>query len=347
MRTRTLGHPNARALLKQLTLLLLNPRTSVGSLAATGKPATAKTIGTASSHMKTRTLGHPNARALLGQLTPRLFNPRMSGGSLVATGKRAAAKMVRTASSHMRIGHLNARAPLKRLIPPPFNPRTSAGSLVATGKRVTVKNGSGCKFSHENEEFLASERQSTVEADDTSTIQYGFRNPCRYWKAGNCKNGSDCIFSHGNEDPLTSDRRGASTGATKVVSPPRIFSQGERKTFCRYWKAGYCMRGDVCWFRHADNNPTDSKTAQKEAVTIGQVVQNSIITCGAGLDIIALTAGFESCTLYVKNMTADAKEGDLRALMSQQGVDADRLYLVGVKGVGGRKVEVGTMTDSE
>ncbi|KAI5994136.1 hypothetical protein EDD15DRAFT_2529702 [Pisolithus albus] len=215
-------------------------------------------------------------------------------------------------------------------------------------KAGNCKNGSSCKFSHENEGSLASERQSTVEAGDTPAIQSQdwFRKPCRYWKAGNCKNGSDCVFSHGNEDSLTSDRRGASTGAPRVVNSPRIFSQSAYQTLCRYWKAGNCMRGDVCWFRHADNDPTDIMTARKEAVgAIRQVVPNPIITCGAGLDVIGLTAGFESCIIHVKNMSADAKDGDLHALMSQQGVDADRLYLVGVKGVAGRKVEVGTMTD--
>ncbi|KAI6026003.1 hypothetical protein EDC04DRAFT_2899678 [Pisolithus marmoratus] len=92
--------------------------------------------------------------------------------------------------------------------------------------------------------------------------------------------------------------------------------------------------------------PTNSKTAQKETVeTIGRVVQGSIVTYNAGLDIVGLTTGFESCTLHVRNMSAGAKEDDIRALISQHGVDADRFYILGIKSIGGGKAEAKIVTD--
>ncbi|KAI5994130.1 hypothetical protein EDD15DRAFT_2366651 [Pisolithus albus] len=94
--------------------------------------------------------------------------------------------------------------------------------------------------------------------------------------------------------------------------------------------------------------PTDSDAAQKEAAkTIGRVVQGSIVTYSSGLDIVGLTTGFESCTLRVKNIPSDAKEDEVLALMTQQGVNADRFHLVGMKNVGGGKVEAEIITDEQ
>ncbi|KAI6028938.1 hypothetical protein EDC04DRAFT_2715312 [Pisolithus marmoratus] len=140
--------------------------------------------------------------------------------------------------------------------------------------------------------------------------------PCRFYLAGRCNRGSSCGFSHG---------------------------------VCRYWQAGNrCKRGDSCWYLYADNGPTDPRAAEKEAAeTMGRVVQGSIVTYGAGLDIVDLTTGFESCTLRVRNIPPDAKEDYIHALVSQQGVDPNRYYFVGVKKAGGGKVEAEIMTDEQ
>ncbi|KIO11274.1 hypothetical protein M404DRAFT_20733, partial [Pisolithus tinctorius Marx 270] len=219
-------------------------------------------------------------------------------------------------------------------------------------KMGNCKNGADCKFSHGAKDSLPSDcwaaSTSTVEADNpTTTESWGkHRKTCSYWKAGNCKNGSGCRFSHGTEDTLASDCWGTSTSATQVVSPPGSLSQDEHQTVCRYWKADNCSQGDSCRCRHADDVPTHPKMAQGEA-TIGRLVQGSIVTFSAGLDVIGLTTGFELCTLRVKNISADVKEDDLRALMSQQQVDANRFYLVGIQSVGGGKVEAEVVTDGE
>ncbi|KAI6160791.1 hypothetical protein EDD17DRAFT_1875396 [Pisolithus thermaeus] len=94
--------------------------------------------------------------------------------------------------------------------------------------------------------------------------------------------------------------------------------------------------------------PTDSEAAQNEAAqTIGRIVQGSVVTYNAGLDIIGLTTGFESCTVRLKNIPLDAKEDEIRALMTQQGVNAARFHFVGMKNMVGGKVEAEIMTDEK
>ncbi|KAI6160784.1 hypothetical protein EDD17DRAFT_764154 [Pisolithus thermaeus] len=214
--------------------------------------------------------------------------------------------------------------------------------------------GSGCNFSHGNEGSVASLYQSASASafgavGSRATSSRDWRpKPCHYWKAGHCKSGSDCKFSHGSEDSPASNHRRSSTSATEVVSLSGIHSQGERRTLCRYWKEGHCSRGDACWFRHADDDPINSTMVPKEtAETMGRVIQGAIVTYGAGLNIIGVTTGFESCTLHVKNISADTKEDDLCALISQQGVDPVRFHLVGMRRAGGEKVEAEIMTDEQ
>ncbi|KAI6112400.1 hypothetical protein EV401DRAFT_2074771 [Pisolithus croceorrhizus] len=95
-------------------------------------------------------------------------------------------------------------------------------------------------------------------------------------------------------------------------------------------------------------DPINSTMVPKEtAETMGRVIQGAIVTYGAGLNIIGVTTGFESCTLHVKNISADTKEDDLCALISQQGVDPVRFHLVGMRRAGGEKVEAEIMTDEQ
>lgn len=223
-------------------------------------------------------------------------------------------------------------------------------------KAGDCKKGSDCKFSHGNE-------VATEVVSPTGTLsQDEHRILCRYWKSGNCKNGSDCKFSHVHRDSPAShcgsDSTPSSDGTQRVqVRPCPDVSPTPRDTpqrphwgngVCHLWKAGNCTRGDNCWYLHADDIPTDSEAAQKEAAkTIGRVVQGSIVTYSAGLDIVGLTTGFESCTLCVKNIPSDAKEDEVLTLMTQQGVNADRFHLVGMNNVGGGKVEAKIMTDEQ
>ena len=62
--------------------------------------------------------------------------------------------------------------------------------------------------------------------------------------------------------------------------------------------------------------------AKKDAAkTIQRVVLGSIVTFGAGLDVRALITGFECCTMRIKSLPADAREDEVCALLTQQGID--------------------------
>ncbi|KAI6138032.1 hypothetical protein BKA82DRAFT_4253736 [Pisolithus tinctorius] len=239
----------------------------------------------------------------------------------------------------------------------------------------------GSESSLPSDREVASTSAAEVVSTPGTPSQDDRPSPCRYWKAGGYEKGSDCKFSHVNHDSPAFHSESASTsflahstnmpinlhqalnseglecdgvpGVQARTCPDGSHAPGDTSrqphlghSVCRLWKAGTCTRGDNCWYLHADDIPTDSEAAQKEATeTIGRVVQGSIVTYRAGLDIVGLISGFESCTLRVKNIPADAKEDEVCALVTQQGVDANRFHLVGIKSGGGGKVEAEIMTD--
>ncbi|KAF9198563.1 hypothetical protein BGZ49_000586 [Haplosporangium sp. Z 27] len=85
------------------------------------------------------------------------------------------------------------------------------------------------------------------------------RRPCRFYLAGNCRNGADCNFYHASIPQATlteattgtieqssnspSQRTGNITEATSSSSPSYARP-------CHWYMAGYCLRGDSCWFSH-------------------------------------------------------------------------------------------------
>lgn len=67
--------------------------------------------------------------------------------------------------------------------------------------------------------------------------------------------------------------------------------------------------------------------------TISRLVQGSIVTYTAGLDILSLTTGFESCTFLIDNIPEDANGAEVLALFAKGGLEVDRFYLVGIQTV--------------
>lgn len=88
-------------------------------------------------------------------------------------------------------------------------------------------------------------------------------------------------------------------------------------------------------------------TREEAARTIQQVVLGSIVTFAAGLDIRAVITGFDSCTIRVRNLPADARQDEIRDLFTQQGIDADRLLVSSVKRMQNGKQEATIVTDAE
>ncbi|KIN93201.1 hypothetical protein M404DRAFT_537066 [Pisolithus tinctorius Marx 270] len=105
-------------------------------------------------------------------------------------------------------------------------------------KAGNCKKGSDCKFLHESENPLPSNRgvTSTSAAEVVSTpgtpSQDERPSPCRYWKAGGCKKGSDCKFSHVNHDSPASHSESASTSIGETTRN-RNKNSIPRDTKCR------------------------------------------------------------------------------------------------------------------
>jgi len=94
------------------------------------------------------------------------------------------------------------------------------------------------------------------------------RGACRYYMTPRgCFAGDKCKFLHGQEQVLTPYDESKSC---------IFYAQGTNQTTCTFqclliWlRAGYCRRGEECWFRHApqsstsqqQDEPSDSSTAE-------------------------------------------------------------------------------------
>ncbi|KAI0305896.1 hypothetical protein B0F90DRAFT_937659 [Multifurca ochricompacta] len=105
------------------------------------------------------------------------------------------------------------------------------------------------------------------------------RGICRYYNTPRgCFAGDKCKFQHGEQEKLT---------------------PYDKNKICRYFAAGYCKRGENCWFRHippADPtaNPSESlicAICMEEPVTFGLLADCSHIFC---IDCIRNWRGQES-----------------------------------------------------
>ncbi|KAF9194768.1 hypothetical protein BGZ50_005808 [Haplosporangium sp. Z 11] len=89
--------------------------------------------------------------------------------------------------------------------------------------------------------------------------------PCRFFLAGNCRNGADCRFFHDGFSTLPESIRSESTVASSTqslevtearpsttnsstITSGRPHYAASRP--CHWYLAGYCRRGDTCWFSH-------------------------------------------------------------------------------------------------
>lgn len=81
--------------------------------------------------------------------------------------------------------------------------------------------------------------------------------------------------------------------------------------------------------------------------TVSRLVQGSIVTYTAGLDILSLTTGFESCTFLIDNIPEDANGAEVLALFAEGGLEVDRFYLVGIQTAGAGKLNAVIVSDTK
>ncbi|KAI6145215.1 hypothetical protein BKA82DRAFT_4358124 [Pisolithus tinctorius] len=96
----------------------------------------------------------------------------------------------------------------------------------------------------------------------------------------------------------------------------------------------------------ASSDPDGAMTEGETFETISRLVQGSIVTYTAGLDILSLTTGFESCTFLIDNIPEDANGEEVLALFARGGLDVDQFYLVDIQTAGAGKLNAVIVADA-
>ncbi|KAI0285855.1 hypothetical protein BGY98DRAFT_244404 [Russula aff. rugulosa BPL654] len=121
------------------------------------------------------------------------------------------------------------------------------------------------------------------------------RGICKYYNTPRgCFTGDNCKFKHGEHEKLT---------------------PYDKSKSCRYFAAGYCKRGEKCWFRHvspAKPLPTDPGESlicaicMEEPATFGLLVDCSHVFCidcirnWRGQETLPMNFLFLTCTRSVR-----------------------------------------------
>ncbi|KAI6026012.1 hypothetical protein EDC04DRAFT_2721559 [Pisolithus marmoratus] len=98
----------------------------------------------------------------------------------------------------------------------------------------------------------------------------------------------------------------------------------------------------------ASGDPGGAMADEEESFdTISRLVQGSIVTYTAGLDVLSLTTGFESCTFLIDNIPEDANGAEVLALFARGGLDVDQFYLVGMRTAGAGRLNAVVVADAK
>jgi hypothetical protein len=73
------------------------------------------------------------------------------------------------------------------------------------------------------------------------------------------------------------------------------------------------------------------RARENATMTLRRVILGSIITFGAGLEVRNMITGFECCLIKIKNLPGNARDDEIAGLFTQQGVDATRFEIRGVR----------------
>jgi len=120
-------------------------------------------------------------------------------------------------------------------------------------------------------------------------------NPCRFFLAGNCRNGASCRFYHEGFDSLppeilaeaiaSEDDEETTTSTTTTRSQIRTgaASSSSRPSFttprpCHWYMAGYCHRGESCWFSHDRSHVNPVQRGNGESTTLSDNEETTTTT---------------------------------------------------------------------
>ncbi|KAI6160790.1 hypothetical protein EDD17DRAFT_1596079 [Pisolithus thermaeus] len=113
-------------------------------------------------------------------------------------------------------------------------------------------------------------------------------------------------------------------------------------------EAGGATAGACAHSGSTSGGPDGTVTEEEETFeTISRLVQGSIVTYTAGLDVLSLTTGFESCTFLIDNIPEDANGAEVLALFAQGGLEVDQFYLVGIQTAGAGKLNAVIVSDAK
>jgi len=87
---------------------------------------------------------------------------------------------------------------------------------------------------------------------------------------------------------------------------------------------------------------------KKEAAVVEQcvVLDHSLVTCGAGLDIQHIVTGFELCRITIKNLPKNATRGEVGNIFIQEGLPDSHFFIFELRDVG-RKREAVVLANAE
>ncbi|GBE87718.1 hypothetical protein BKA93DRAFT_904453 [Sparassis latifolia] len=202
--------------------------------------------------------------------------------------------------------------------------------------------------------------------------------PCHAWKTGSCTKGAKCWFGHDPEvqeaariraeQALERARQEVAQHARQVQEEAerqarlaqeeaerqvrlvqeeaeRLAQERAREEHERARRARLAEREAA---RERERQARTAELAKEDAAkTIQHVVLGSIVTFSAGLSVDKIITGFESCTVRTKNLPLDAREDEVRALFTQQGIDAGRFHIVSLKRTPDGKQEAVVVMEAE
>ncbi|KAK0228802.1 hypothetical protein IW262DRAFT_1456020 [Armillaria fumosa] len=177
--------------------------------------------------------------------------------------------------------------------------------------------------------------------------------PCFSWKHGSCAKGEKCWYAHDPEVQEAERRR-------------RDEEQRRREEAARQQREEARRRGEEQQRRQEEQQRRQEEQQRQQEeeqrcadqqhrladaqVTIQRVVlAGSIVTFSSGLAIENTITGFESCRIHVKNIPRNARENEIAALFTQQGLNKFEFHVVSVKEMPGRdgKQEADIVTNAK